>query len=130
MIFEYGGFNWAFFSREGLSFYNRKGVYKLNKDTVVTIVLATQGTSKVYVGYEVSIINKKNGIIDNEFFHFDAYLSQENRVDEREDYKGGFHIDEDSCKKSERPDWYIAIPHPTDIVYMGNMIFCYIDSWK
>jgi hypothetical protein len=121
MTLNYCEFNHDFFLKEDITWYNRKGVFKLNEET--------NGVQKTYKGYLVSIIHKANGKIDSEYFDFDAYMSKDNRIDDRSDYKGGFSIIEHCCTREGIPSWYIAKPHNEDINYMRNMIFHYITRW-
>ncbi|WP_209124496.1 hypothetical protein [Alkalihalobacillus sp. BA299] len=130
MTLNYCEFNHDFFLNENISWYNRKGVYKLDDEINVTIELVTNGVHKTYKGYLVSIIHKTNGKIDSEYFDFDAYMSIENRIDDRSDYPGGFSIVQHVCAREGIPKWYIAKPHNEDINYMGNMIFHYIERWR
>jgi len=130
MTLNYSEFNHDFFLKEDICWYNRKGVYTLDDEINVTIELISNGVHKTYKGYLVSIIHKTNGKIDSEYFDFDAYMSQDNRIDDRSDYKGGFSIHESSCVHEGFPRWYIAKPHNQDITYMGNMIFHYIFRWR
>lgn len=128
MTLNYCAFNFDFFLSDGIKWYNRKGVLSLNQETNATIELVSNGVHKTYKGYLVSIIHKENGKIDSEYFDFDAYMSQDNRIDERMDYKGGFSIHESTCEGY--PRWYIAEPNPADITYMRNMIFNYVNHWR
>lgn len=130
MTLNYCEFNFDFFLSDDIKWYSRKGIFSLNHETNATIELVSNGVHKTYKGYLVSIIHKENGKIDSEYFDFDAYLSQGNRIDQRLDFTGGFSIVEHTCERDGRPNWYIVIPHPDDIAYMRNMIFHYINHWR
>ncbi|WP_066412779.1 hypothetical protein [Sutcliffiella cohnii] len=129
MSLNYSQFNYEIFRNNKINWYNRKGILALDSNTNVTIELVTDGVHKVYKGYMVSIIHKKNGLIDKEFFGFDAYFSQCNRIDNRPEIKYGFSLSE-STFKNNIPEWYISIPHPDDIDYLVCMISNYVDDWK
>jgi hypothetical protein len=113
-----------FFKSEKLldiAWFDKEGVIKLNKDTNATVTLYSANNT-MYSGYLVNIVNKHTGVIDGHLFKFDDYLK--NRVDERNDYDGGFCVEINSCK------WYVALPSEQDINDMCVEIMSYIDLWR
>ena len=59
-MLDWEGFNVRFFnSNKAITWYNRKGVIKLNDKVNAEITLVTNGHSGTYQGYNVNIINKE-----------------------------------------------------------------------
>lgn len=68
----------------------RTGMTRLDEDRVAKIVLCTLGTHQHYPGFRVTILNKREGVVDQTYFRFDEHLdkSLESRTDGREGFPG------------------------------------------
>lgn len=105
------------------------GMYRLDDDRVARIELATRGTCGKYEGFMVTVLNKREGRVDEKFFAFDDYLSSKmsDRSDQRGDYPRGdnpcFHVIS-SCGWG----WYIAEPKST--VRFTVAVDLYLDMFR
>lgn len=71
-----------------LQWFDRTGYHKLDDERRARIVLETRECGGEYPGFNVTILSKNSGVIDQKYFKFDDYLdtSLEGRTDRRSDY--------------------------------------------
>jgi len=139
-MITYELFNKYFFPTQEIKWFNRKGLYSLDKTRVVDITLVTGRYSGQYECYKVKIINKSEGEIASNFFSFNEYLTASDRIDDRKDRTdkyhsmGEYHIVEDCLKIEEIKEgsdyWYMSIPSRNAIDRMVAKIYDYINSFK
>ena len=122
---SYELFNKKFFREvaDQLNFFNMTMVHPIDKNRKAEIVLVDRGHHEHYVGYNVSIIHKENGVIVSEFFGFNDYLGK--RTDDRRDEQGKFEVIGYVAK-----DWYIAKPSSNEVKKMAEKIMQYIELYK
>lgn len=88
------------------------GLHKLDDGRLARIELETRGTSGNYPGFLVTVINKREGVVDSKYFRFDDYLPRD--MDERQDNRHDYPIAADNlCFHVVAGcgfHWYIAVP--------------------
>lgn len=57
-----------------LQWFDRSGIYLMDADRRVKITLSERGHMQHYVGFNVQLISKTSGKIDEKFFNFNEYL--------------------------------------------------------
>lgn len=104
--------------------FARIGTFNLMNNIVVEIELKTHGHRDHYVGYEVRLIHRINGLLTNHFFRFDDYF--EERDDDRDDYP----LDNNDCFYVDKnADWYVAKPTFDDIVTFQSEVMTFINEY-
>jgi hypothetical protein len=128
-------FNSRLFDTSAIKWFNNKGILKIN-DNINAIILPIQYQDHInnlyiyikeaYIGYKVTIINKKIGELDNQSFIFDDHLTvainelnfpRENRFMFGDYNEGGFH-------------WYLLDIDRKEFSYYEKEMMEYIDTWK
>lgn len=107
--------------------FDKSGVIRMDDDRRVVATLTIRGGSGVpthghYIGFDIEIISKKNGVITSKFFGFNDYLPANERKDQRPDYQGKFEVI-DYIDWS----WYIAVPK--DERKFTRAVEAYIEEW-
>lgn len=87
------------------------GFTKIDEDRLAKIELADRSVRGEYNGFRVTILNKREGKVDETFFAFDDYLAKDlnKRLDDRRDYP----LQDNPCFKVVAHcgwHWYIAKP--------------------
>ncbi|GIK40461.1 MAG: hypothetical protein BroJett011_42940 [Chloroflexota bacterium] len=93
-----------------IQWFGIQGIHILDNDRVVTITLVARRVVDNYEGFQVEIVSKTVGTIAHYYFSFNIFLSPDQRIDKRDDYKGGFYV---SPGINNDWRWYIAIPTST-----------------
>lgn len=103
---KYVTFNENFFKGiEGITWYGRRGVYKISSTTFAEISIETRGHADYYVGYNVQIHHKVNGMLNENFFKFKDHLEMVHNP------KAGQY-----CHVWDDIDfgWYISVPRSNE----------------
>ena len=103
---KYVTFNENFFKGiEGITWYEKRGIYKISDTTFAEITIKTRGHADHYAGYEVKIHHKVNGVLNITFFGFKDYLEMIHNP------KVGPY-----CDVWDDTDfgWYISVPKSTE----------------
>jgi len=68
----------------------RTGMTRIDEDRLAKIELTTCGVHEQYPGVRVTILNKREGVVDQTYFRFDEHLDRTlgGRTDGREDFPG------------------------------------------
>jgi hypothetical protein len=112
------------------SWFDLVGIHVLDQDRRARIELATYGTSDHYPGFRVTILNKREGKVDEKFFQFDDYLDRSlaARTDGRDNYPtrglGRCYEVIGHCGW----DWYIATPKDTQ--RFCGAVEAYIEAFR
>ncbi len=115
-------------SANNIKWFDKTGIIEIDEDRIVEIELCISNVVDKYDRYKVTIINKHNGEIASKYFTFDECLNQNDRIDNRSDYTGGFHF-----WRSDRKEgwgWYIAIPSEQSIDNLVRSMFDYIEFYR
>lgn len=123
---SYTEFNHNVFRNPNIKWFDRIGIMPIDFDRRVEIMLDTGGCFNNYVLYRVKIIHKRNGTITVKTFRFDDYLSKSDRIDNRKDYNGSFHV----WANNGNVDWYVARPSEQNIKRLTNAIMKYIEIYR
>ncbi len=91
-----------------LQWLDKTGIHKLKDGRVVRIELETSGTYETYTGFLVTVMNPKEGKVDQKFFAFSDYLTE--RSDDRQKDQPGSHF---QVIAHTGWRWYIAVPKTT-----------------
>lgn len=99
---------------EKWTWFDSTGICKMPQDRVARLELVERGISQHFPGFELTILSKHSGEIDQKFFLFDAYLTE--RMDGRErEYETRFEVISHVAW-----DWYICRPTKRQLAeYVG-----------
>lgn len=111
-----------------LHWYDKTGIYNLDKHRIVEITLSDPRIANHYLGYDVRIVHKNNGEIARHFFNFNDYLDNcpEERADNRVEYTGPYYV----WLHHGELGWYIAKPGFDTIVDMQSCIIGWISQYE
>ena len=113
-------FNEDFFkSVKDITWYDKDGFMKLDKERMIRITLNDQRTSNHFCSYKVEILNKVQGTIIIKVFSFKDHLTMNHR-----DTQEYYHVWYDMGKLN----WYISLPKDTK--EMVKVIMDFINSFK
>jgi len=65
---------------EKYNVFDRTVIYTMKNGNIAKIVLSTRSKSGIFVGYKLTIINPKFGVIDGKFFNFNHFM-QDGEID-------------------------------------------------
>jgi hypothetical protein len=120
VMYLFKEFNKEFFSKckRTIKWYDKEGLFVMDKDRVVRITIDDVGTSNYYNGYWVEIINNKQGTIVKKFFRFKEHMEFTHR-----DTSKYFHV----WYNNDKFEWYISRPKETKT--MCDTIFDWVDTF-
>lgn len=103
--------DWGF----DVTWLDKTGMHRLDDERLAKVELSVRGTSDQYEGFMVTVLNKREGKVDQKFFRFDDYLSP--ALDDRQDAREDYPLRGNMCFKVHGAncgwDWYIAVPMET-----------------
>jgi hypothetical protein len=114
-------FNEKLFKGQDIHWYDNKGIFKINKDLNAIIELGCK-FDKHFWGYEIKIINKNHGKIDEYIMFFDKHILR------RDDNKI-FNRPEVTFNMEKGFYWNNLQPDENEIKSIINDIFNYITEW-
>lgn len=123
---NFSEFNKNFFNNSDITWFDRKGVLKIDENKRAEITLSTNGYSSRYDSYFVKIIHKDNGKIAAKNFLFDEYMDIADSTRKYNLYVGGFSVQADG----DGVGWYIATPSQRNIKLLVDAIMQYIDLYR
>lgn len=115
-------FNKQFFTSAPtqIYWYDKEGIFNLDKERVVILQMEESTTIDNYDGYRVKIVNGLSGaIITNKIFSFKFHIPHWKHPDSK--YYYAWH-------DNNKIDWYINRPEDTES--MVTTIFDYINRFK
>jgi len=68
---------------EHVQWFDKVGLYRLSTENTAKIILSTRERDGNYVGYKVTIINRRNGVIEGKFFNINHYVTPDVKVNKK-----------------------------------------------
>lgn len=119
----FADFNRNIFKNPNIKWFDRTGVLLIDQFIRAEIILCRDTHN--YNSYQVRIVHKRKGTITTKNFRFDYYLNSSDRIDNRKDYNGNFHV-----WAENGVDWYVARPSELNIKRLTDAIMEYIDCFR
>ena len=113
-----------------IRWFDLTGIHDLDEDRRAKVELTIRGTRDQYLGFLVTILNKREGEVDRKFFHFDDYLdrSMSARTDGREDYP---HNRDCRCYEvAANCGWKFYIAEPRTTRPFCEAVEAYVESFR
>ena len=127
MLEKYSQFCQKFFQDSKTTWFEKKGVKKLDELKNVEFTLVSQGTFGQYEGFTVRVVSKEIGELTSHFFAFNAYLTK--KPTSRDDINPGFKII-DHCFKPNENGWYITEPTEASVKEMVKQMNVFAELYR
>lgn len=103
-----------------------KEIVKEYHNNVVHIKLGNSFATDDYDNITINVVNKKTLEKDNLYVYFKDIFSQTDRIDNRIDYNGNFHI----WNNNGNYEWYVAVPSQKAIERLAQTCYKFIDMYS
>jgi hypothetical protein len=119
----YAEFNQNIFKNPKIKWFDKTGVMIIDPSLRAEITLSKGMYG--YDSYHVRIVHKRNGNVTTKHFGFNDYLDITDRIDNRKDYNGNYHVWKDGGVY-----WFVAQPSQQNIKRLTNAIMEFIELYK